>query len=804
MSMPLSDLIERGVSVPKIDRTPSYASGVFGGGTVRVMRLSDGSGSSEILRLASVVGSNAGGIRRLESEAGSWGPVFRTSDSSRSLDKEAVGGMRRKDSNGSITRMVNGYGDIDREHTSARRSSVGAKEEAAYGFPGHARKGSVGEVVVGEKHVLMQPCQMPQKAAIKPSSTESGPLQAEAPSYPKGSHISDLVSSLCTGFCSCATLPLELFAFLLDCTFATIAQLSQHLPSLSSAEREVEESPASLSPLSSVVSRMLWTRNFRSWPHSPKKSPSDSSTDWATCQQNNAEMRTPVQTASVQEDASRMPFGLNRLKKWKSLGRKPAKKATWEGGEEETQTERNARLWGELIAGLSHRHWWCAYTYPYLESLYARHHANFVHRIWSQTTARLLLSLLAALLFSSSCQHNLLPWDLALPSVSGSAPCPTTEHKIRSVLSTIAGVVILCGAAWLPRWLRKPKNGGEYRWKMLEKAVLLAVTLNLLWLSDFSGAIIALLSGNWERETASWPAAEGTVLLASLVLVSGMERQRFRHVGVGGIGVLVLWVTRVCIGWAPWWELLSLGSVCGTLAAVAYGLDQTLLDNFMKTVLVKHEISMSFTIIRNLLPKHVIKLLMVSGPLYKPPCDRYDSVSVLFADIVGFTKMSSNMTPQQLVDMLNDVFSIFDRLALQHRVHKIETIGDCYYCATGMPDPDPEHADHMLRMAMDMHEATRSFTSPTGEPVVFRIGVHSGPVVAGVVGSKMPRYHLFGRTVRLASALEQSGRPGRIHVSKETRSLLSQEFDARLEGEDPMVFCSDAKAKADIINADVQ
>ena len=111
---------------------------------------------------------------------------------------------------------------------------------------------------------------------------------------------------------------------------------------------------------------------------------------------------------------------------------------------------------------------------------------------------------------------------------------------------------------------------------------------------------------------------------------------------------------------------------------------------------------MSFTIIRNLLPKHIIRQLMLSGPFFKPPCDRYEKVTVLFADIVGFTKMSSNMSAQELVDMLNDVFSIFDRLALQHRVFKIETIGDCYYCATGMPDPDPHHADNMLRMALDM------------------------------------------------------------------------------------------------------
>lgn len=215
---------------------------------------------------------------------------------------------------------------------------------------------------------------------------------------------------------------------------------------------------------------------------------------------------------------------------------------------------------------------------------------------------------------------------------------------------------------------------------------------------------------------------------------------------------------------------------------VVFQSESVVREHFRKTALVQHEISMSKTVLRNLLPRHIIRLLVqsVDEVSVTPPVDKFQSVTILFADIVSFTAMSSKLTPQQLVDMLNEIFSLFDRLAMKNKVYKVETIGDCYFCATGMPEADEEHADNMLRMAVDMQEAAKSFVSPTGDNVRFRIGMASGPVVAGVVGHRMPRYHLFGKTINKAESMEQGGEASRVLVSTSTYSLLSESGRALL------------------------
>lgn len=154
-------------------------------------------------------------------------------------------------------------------------------------------------------------------------------------------------------------------------------------------------------------------------------------------------------------------------------------------------------------------------------------------------------------------------------------------------------------------------------------------------------------------------------------------------------------------------------AVCGMKVTVEQ--DKKLLEHFLKTTLVRDEISRSMTIIRNLLPRHVIQQL-VHQPMFShlggnlPSCDEFDSVSILFADIVGFTPMSALVTPQQLIDMLNSIFTCFDGLAMKHSVYKVETIGDCYFCASGLPNEDKYHADHIVDMALDMQKVCARIT----------------------------------------------------------------------------------------------
>jgi class 3 adenylate cyclase len=157
--------------------------------------------------------------------------------------------------------------------------------------------------------------------------------------------------------------------------------------------------------------------------------------------------------------------------------------------------------------------------------------------------------------------------------------------------------------------------------------------------------------------------------------------------------------------------------------------------------------------------------------------DRFDAVSVLFADIVGFTTLSSRTTPEALVTMLNELFSSFDQLAEQHGLEKIKTIGDAYMVVAGIPHPVADHATAITHMALDMLAAIEAYGERHDSPLTIRIGIHTGSVVAGVIGTKKFIYDLWGDTVNTASRMESHGAPGRIHVSEATYLLLAARFE---------------------------
>jgi len=163
--------------------------------------------------------------------------------------------------------------------------------------------------------------------------------------------------------------------------------------------------------------------------------------------------------------------------------------------------------------------------------------------------------------------------------------------------------------------------------------------------------------------------------------------------------------------------------------------------------------------------------------------DRFEDVSVLFADLVGFTSVASNTTPEALVTMLNELFSTFDRLAEQHGLEKIKTIGDAYMVVAGIPQPVADHATAIAHMAFDMIAALEAYAARTKSNLSIRIGIHSGSVVAGVIGTKKFIYDLWGDTVNTASRMESTGVPGRIQVSEITSKLLVEQFELEERGE---------------------
>ncbi|QQS65813.1 MAG: tetratricopeptide repeat protein [Chlorobiota bacterium] len=177
----------------------------------------------------------------------------------------------------------------------------------------------------------------------------------------------------------------------------------------------------------------------------------------------------------------------------------------------------------------------------------------------------------------------------------------------------------------------------------------------------------------------------------------------------------------------------------------------------------KHEATE--TLLHNVLPISIANRIINGENLI---AEKLSNVSVLFADIVNFTKLSQSITPEQLVDGLDRIFTAFDLLADKYNLEKIKTIGDAYMVVAGAPLPRNDHAQAMANMAIDMIEAMKQFTSiTTGEPIQIRIGIHSGEVVAGVIGKKKFAYDLWGDAVNTASRMESHGEPNQIHISQD-------------------------------------
>jgi class 3 adenylate cyclase len=184
-------------------------------------------------------------------------------------------------------------------------------------------------------------------------------------------------------------------------------------------------------------------------------------------------------------------------------------------------------------------------------------------------------------------------------------------------------------------------------------------------------------------------------------------------------------------------------------------------------------------LLRNVLPAEIAERLKRDPSAI---ADGYEAVTVLFADIVGFTEMSARVKPIELVALLNEVFSGFDALAAEHGLEKIKTIGDAYMVVGGLPTPRPDHVEAVARMALAMQALMRALAEKHPGLAV-RVGIHTGPVVAGVLGTQKFSYDLWGDTVNIASRLESHGERGRIHVSAAVAEVLRGAFDVQERGQ---------------------
>ncbi|KAF2900007.1 hypothetical protein ILUMI_06179, partial [Ignelater luminosus] len=186
-----------------------------------------------------------------------------------------------------------------------------------------------------------------------------------------------------------------------------------------------------------------------------------------------------------------------------------------------------------------------------------------------------------------------------------------------------------------------------------------------------------------------------------------------------------------------------------------------------------------------LLPKTVANQLIGGQAVI---AETFDQVTIYFSDIVGFTSLSAESTPLEVVDLLNDLYTCFDSIIENFDVYKVETIGDAYMVVSGLPERNGnKHAGEIARMSLALLDEVKKFKirHRPEDPLKLRIGMHTGPCVAGVVGLKMPRYCLFGDTVNTASRMESNGQPLRIHVSPVTKAVLDTfgTFDLECRGE---------------------
>ena len=188
---------------------------------------------------------------------------------------------------------------------------------------------------------------------------------------------------------------------------------------------------------------------------------------------------------------------------------------------------------------------------------------------------------------------------------------------------------------------------------------------------------------------------------------------------------------------------------------------------------LRREKARSEELLLSILPRSVVDRINAGATMI---ADHVDEVSIVFADIVGFTRMAGRQTPGDMVQFLNSIFTAFDGLSVRFGGEKIKTIGDAYMVAFGLPDPRPDHAEAAALQARAMLEEIGRFRTDEGAEINLRIGIHTGPAVAGVIGQRKFSFDVWGTTVNIASRMESLGEPGKVHVSEAVAQALAGRF----------------------------
>lgn len=382
---------------------------------------------------------------------------------------------------------------------------------------------------------------------------------------------------------------------------------------------------------------------------------------------------------------------------------------------------------------------------------------------------------------------------LARLATVGADPDDDEDTRLQKGLLVLIAILILpISAIWAVLYLAFGAWTGWvavlYGAVSIASIILFARTRNFGQLLNIQLAAIAMAPTLSMAAVGGWLATGGVGLWGIMAPLGALV---FRNVGAA-------------IRWFVAWLALFIGS---GLVAIALGAPSPLPEWFSSLMLALNITvggAMVFTLLAlfakqradalhalegehqraeglllNILPGSIAERLK-SNP--HTIADQYTEASVLFADVVDFTPRSRDLPAAEVVGLLDRLFSHFDALAERYGLEKIKTIGDAYMVASGVPTPRPDHAQALAHLALDMVEALRSDGDCADLGLELRVGINSGPVVAGVIGRKKFLYDLWGDAVNTASRMESQGTPGRIQITRATYDLIRDEFECEPRG----------------------
>jgi adenylate cyclase len=306
-------------------------------------------------------------------------------------------------------------------------------------------------------------------------------------------------------------------------------------------------------------------------------------------------------------------------------------------------------------------------------------------------------------------------------------------------------------------------------------------------------AIVNLAGGlamvNIATQVADVPEVLGTALILNAIFAFSVVRMGF-VIGLAAQLPVLIWLGALAwIGTYPeigWFTVFLVASGVGVAAFGANMLESSARARFLQRQdlalqgeALAREKAKSDRLLHSMLPASIADRLRDQRRVI---ADAFEDATVVFADIVGFTPIGSDMAPADLVTVLNELFGRFDELAVRHKLEKIKTIGDGYMAVGGVPEPLADHADCAVRFGLDVQVATDNLAAELGMPLRVRVGIHTGPLVAGVIGRDKLAYDLWGDTVNVASRMESQGLPGRVQISETTAQRLTTEVGLEPRG----------------------